>query len=122
VPVTKGRGNGFAHLEDVYNCEETVQKEQAAAYQANLKAQFASLTEQIEVFTKQLSIEGGRERRCHIPSSRGLKEEYEQGMEDEDGNPFVKCGVHGHQPLVQAHANRWESGFELNILKFNGGL
>jgi hypothetical protein len=43
-------------------------------------------------------------------------------MEDENENPFVKSGVHGCQPLVQAHANRWESSFKLNIPKFNGGL
>ena len=43
-------------------------------------------------------------------------------MEDENGNPFVEHGVHGHQPLVQAHGNRWESSFKLDILKFNMGL
>jgi hypothetical protein len=43
-------------------------------------------------------------------------------MEDENGNPFAERGVHGHQLLVQAQANRWESGFKLDIPKFNGGL
>jgi hypothetical protein len=43
-------------------------------------------------------------------------------MENEDGNPFVERGVHGHQPLVQAQANWRESGFKLNIPEFNGGL
>jgi hypothetical protein len=43
-------------------------------------------------------------------------------MEDEDGNPFAGRGVHGHQPLVQAQANRWESGFKLDVSEFNGGL
>jgi hypothetical protein len=42
--------------------------------------------------------------------------------EDENGNPFAERGVHRHQPLVQAQANRWESSFKLNILEFNGGL
>jgi plasmid stabilization system protein ParE len=46
-------------LEDVYNHEETIREEQAAAYQAHLEAQFASLRKQIKAFTKQLSIEGG---------------------------------------------------------------
>ena len=43
-------------------------------------------------------------------------------MEDEDKNPFAERGVHGHQPLVQAQANRLESGFKLDIPEFNGGL
>jgi hypothetical protein len=43
-------------------------------------------------------------------------------MEDDDGNPFAERGVHGHQPLVQAQANRWESGFKLNIPEFQGWL
>jgi hypothetical protein len=59
APITRERGNRFAHLEDVYNREETVREEQAAAYQAHSEAQFASLREQIEALTKQLSIRGG---------------------------------------------------------------
>jgi hypothetical protein len=43
-------------------------------------------------------------------------------MEDEDGNPFEERGVHGHQPLVQAQANRWEFRFKLNIPEFQGWL
>jgi hypothetical protein len=43
-------------------------------------------------------------------------------MEDEDRNPFAGHRVHGHQPLVQAQANWWESGFKLDIPEFNGGL
>jgi hypothetical protein len=43
-------------------------------------------------------------------------------MEDGNGNPFAERGVHKHQPLVQAQANRWEFGFKLDIPKFNGGL
>jgi hypothetical protein len=29
-------------------------------------------------------------------------------------------GVHKHQPFVQAQANRWEFGFKLDILEFQG--
>ena len=43
-------------------------------------------------------------------------------MEDEDGNLFTGRGVQEHQPLVQAQANWWDSGFKLDIPKFNGGL
>jgi hypothetical protein len=43
-------------------------------------------------------------------------------VEEENGNPFVERGVHKHQPLVQAQANQWESGFKLDIPEFNGGL
>jgi hypothetical protein len=49
-------------------------------------------------------------------------EEDDACMEDEDGNPFAERRVHGHQPLVQAQANRWESGFKLNIPEFQGWL
>jgi hypothetical protein len=41
-------------------------------------------------------------------------------VEDEDGNPFAERGVHGHQPLEQAQANRWESNFKLDIPEFQG--
>jgi hypothetical protein len=41
-------------------------------------------------------------------------------MEDEDENPFVEHRVHRRQPLVQAQANRWESGFKLDIPEFQG--
>ena len=60
-PVRRGRGRGncFAHLEDMYNCKKTAQEEQVAAYQAQSEAQFASLREQIEALTKQLSIGSG---------------------------------------------------------------
>jgi hypothetical protein len=122
VLVTMGRGNRFAHMEDVYNCEETICKEQGAAYQAHSEAQFAILREQIEALTKQLSIGGGRERHRHIPLPHSSVEEDEQSMEDEDRNPFVEHGVCRCQPLVQAYANQWESSFKLDILESNGGL
>jgi hypothetical protein len=43
-------------------------------------------------------------------------------MEDDNGNPFAERRVHMHHPLVQTQANRWESGFKLDIPEFNGGL
>jgi hypothetical protein len=43
-------------------------------------------------------------------------------MEDEDENPFAEHRVHRNQPLVQDQANRWESGFKLNIPEFQGWL
>jgi hypothetical protein len=49
-------------------------------------------------------------------------EEDDACMEDEDENPFAEHRVHGNQPLVQAQANRWESGFKLNIPEFQGWL
>jgi hypothetical protein len=79
------------------------------------------LREQIAVLTRQLSIKNVQDRRRHIPSPHDSEEE-DACMENEYGNPFAKCGVHRHQPLVQAQANRWESGFKLDILEFNGDL
>jgi hypothetical protein len=121
TPVIRGNGNYFAHLEGVNSREELVQEEPLVAYQAHSEAQFASLREQIAALTKQLSIGSGRDRRRHIPSPHESEEE-DARMEDEDGNRFARCGVNGHQPFVQAQANRWESGFKLDIPKFNGGL
>ena len=117
APVTRGR----ALLEDVDNRKEPVQEEQLTAFQAHPEAQFVSLREQIEALTKLMSNESGWNRRRHIPSSYELEEE-DAHVEDEDENPFAELGVHGHQPLEQAQANRWESSFKLNISEFNGGL
>jgi hypothetical protein len=118
APVTKGRGNRFAHLENVNDREEQVREEPLATYQAHSEAQFASLREQIAALTKLLSIESGRDRRRHIPSSH-KSEEDDARVEDED-ETFAERGVHRHQPLVQAQANRWESGFKLDIPEFQG--
>jgi hypothetical protein len=117
APVTRGRGNRFAHLEDVNNRQEPVREEPPATYQAQSKVQFASLREQIVALTKLLSIESGRDRSRHIPSPPESEED-DAIVEDEDGDPFVERGVHRHQPLVQAQANRWESGFKLDTPEF----
>jgi hypothetical protein len=117
APVTRGRGNRFAHLEDVNNRQEPVREEPPATYQAQSKVQFASLREQIAALTKLLSIESGRDRSRHIPSPPESEED-DAIVEDEDGDPFVECEVHRHQPLVQVQANRWESGFKLNTPEF----
>jgi hypothetical protein len=119
APVTRGRGNHFAQLEDVNDREEPVREEPPATYQAHSEAQFASLREQIAALTKLLSIGSGRDRRRHIPSPHDSEEE-DAYVEDEDGNPFAERRVHRHQPLVQAQANRWESGFKLDIPEFQG--
>jgi hypothetical protein len=121
APVTRGRGNRFAHLEDMNNRQEPVREEPLATYQEHSEAQFASLREQIAALTKQLSIKNERDRSQHIPSLHESEKE-DARMEDENGNPFAERIVHRHQPLVQAQANRWESGFKLDIPKFSGAL
>ena len=63
APVTRGRGNRFAHLEDMNSRKESVREEPLATYQAHSEAQFASLREQIAALTKQLSIRSGRDKR-----------------------------------------------------------
>jgi hypothetical protein len=115
--VTRGRGNHFAHLEDVNNCQEPVREEPPATYQAHSEVQFASLREHIAILTKLLSIESGRDRSRHIPSPPELEED-DAIVEDEDVDPFAERGVHRHQPLVQAQANRWESSFKLDTPEF----
>jgi hypothetical protein len=115
--VTRGRGNRFAHAEDTNDHKEPVREESSVAYQAHSKAQFASLREQIAALTKLLSIGSGRDRRRHIPSPHESEED-DAIVEDEDGDPFAERGVHRHQPLVQAQANWWESGFKLDTPEF----
>jgi hypothetical protein len=117
--VTRGRSNRFAHLENVNDREEPVREEPPATYQAHSEAQFTSLREQIAALTKLLSIGGGQDRRRHIPSPHESEED-DARVEDEDGNPFAERGVHRHEPLVQAQANRWESSFKLDIPEFQG--
>jgi hypothetical protein len=117
APVTRGRGNRFAHAEDMNDRKEPIKEESSATYQAHSKAQFASLWEQIAALTKLLSISSGRDRRRHIPSPHESEED-DTIMEDEDGDLFAECGMHRHQPLVQAQANRWESGFKLDTPEF----
>jgi hypothetical protein len=117
VPITRGRGNRFAHLEDVNNHQEPVREEPPATYQAQSEVQFVCLREQIAALTKLLSIESGRDRSRHIPSPPESEED-DAIVEDKDEDPFVERGVHRHQPLVQAQANRWESGFKLDTPEF----
>jgi hypothetical protein len=93
APVTRGRGNHFAQLEDVNDREEPVREESPATYQAHSEVQFASLREQIAALTKLLSIGSGRDRRRHIPSPHDSEEE-DAYVEDEDGNPFAERRVH----------------------------
>jgi hypothetical protein len=119
APITRGRGNRFAHLENVNDREEPVREEPPATYQAHSKAQFVSLREQIVALIKLLSIGSGRDRRWHIPLPHESEED-DARVEDEDKNPFAERRVHRHQPLVQAQANRWESGLKLDILEFKG--
>jgi hypothetical protein len=121
APVTRGRGNHFAQSEDGYDREEPVREKSPAAYQAHLEAQFANLRKQIAGLTRQLSIKNVQDKRRHIPSPHDSEEE-DARVVDENGNPFAERGVHRHQPLVQAQANQWESGFKLDIPEFNGGL
>jgi hypothetical protein len=120
TPVTRGRGNRFVCLEDVDNREELIREEQLAAFQAHSEAQFVSLREQINAFTKLMSNESGRFKCQHI-SLPYESEEEDTRVEDEDGNLFGERGVYRHQPLVQAQANQWESSFKLNIPKFRKG-
>ena len=61
----------------------------------------------------------GRRGRRHQPSLPISEEEDKQGDEEETGNSFARPRAHGHQ-LVQAHVNRWESGFKLKIPEFQG--
>jgi hypothetical protein len=89
APVTRGKGNRFAHMEDVNDRKEPVSEEPPATYRAYSEAQFASLREQIAALTKLLSIGSGRDRRWHIPSPYELEEE-DALVEDEDGNPFAE--------------------------------
>jgi hypothetical protein len=101
APITRGRGNRFAHSEDGNDPKKPVREESPAAYQAHSEVQFASLREQIAVLTRQLSIKNVQDRRQQIPSPHDSEEE-DARVENEYGNPFAERRVHRHQPLVQA--------------------
>jgi hypothetical protein len=76
---------------------------------------------EFEALTTQMATLSGHRGRRHQPSLLVSEEEDKQGDEEETGNPFVGCRAHGHQP-VQAHVNRWESSFKLEIPEFQGCL
>jgi hypothetical protein len=103
APVTRRRGNRFAHLEDVNDREEPVREEPPATYQAHSEAQFASLREQIVTLTKLLSIVGiyphctPRRRKMHM--WRMKTETLLRSAECIDINPLNKLRPIGGNPI-----------------------
>jgi hypothetical protein len=100
APVTRGRGNRFAHSEDGYDREEPITEKPPATYQAHSEVQFASLREQIAALTKLLSIESGRNRSRHIPSPPESEED-DAVVEDEVGDPLRSAECTDINPLYR---------------------
>ena len=56
APITSGKGNRYASLHDVYDCEELVREEQEVTWLQHVEEKFEAMRDQIEAFTTQLSI------------------------------------------------------------------
>lgn len=117
APVTRGKGNCYGSLHDVYEHEELVCGEQDATQWQHMEEQYKAMRDQIEALTTQLSNTRGPNVRHHRPPLHASEEEDEDGYGYESENPFVERCTHGRQPSMQAHANWWESEFKLDVPK-----
>jgi hypothetical protein len=120
APVTRRKGNRFPTQHDEDNREESGHEEQRMTNGDNEEVQ-AAMRAQIEDLTNQLAESRLYDRRRRRTPPRQEEEEDEGDYGYESANPFAKCRTQGRQPPAQAHANRWESGFKLDILEFSGG-
>jgi hypothetical protein len=61
--------------------------------------------------------------RCwHRTPPRQKEEEDEGDYGYESANPFAEHRKQGRRPPAQAYANRWKSGFKLDIPEFSEGM
>ena len=123
APVTRRKGNCYPSSHDAYECAESTHEEPEATQEGHEEDPHAALRAQIADLTQQLAeshLYDIRRQRQTPP----WQEEEEDGSDDSYGsaNPFAERQTQGRRPPAQAHANRWESGFKLDIPKFSGGL
>jgi hypothetical protein len=123
APVTRKGGNRCASLHDVYEHSDSVHEEPEATSEGHEEDLQAALRARIEDLTRQLDksrLYDIRRRRRTPPQ----REEEDGGSDDSYGsaNPFAERRTQGRRPPAQAHANRWESGFKLDIPEFSGGM
>ena len=112
--VTRRKGNHFPTLHDENDREESRHEEQRTTNEDNEEVQVA-MRAQIEDLTNQLAESCLYDSRRRQTPPQQEEEEDEGDYDYESANPFAKCRTQGRRPPVQAHANRWENGFKLNI-------
>jgi hypothetical protein len=119
--VTRRKGNRFPTQHNEDDREESGHEDQRTTNGDNMEVQ-AAMRVQIEDLTNQLAESCLYDRRQHRTPPRQVEEEDEDDYGYESTNPFAECRTQGRQPPAQAHANRWESGFKLDIPEFSGGV
>jgi hypothetical protein len=120
APVTRRKGNRFPTQQDEDDREESGHEGQRTTSGDNEDVQ-AAMRAQIEDLTNQLAELRLYDKRWRRTPPRQKEEEYEDDYGYGFAIPFAERRNQGRRPPAQAHANRWESGFKLDILEFSGG-
>jgi hypothetical protein len=123
APITRKGGNRYASLHDMYEHSDSVHEDPEATPEGHEEDLQAALRARIEDLTRQLDesrLYDIRRRRRTPPQ----QEEEDSGSDDSYGaaNHFAERQTQGRRPPAQAHANRWESGFKLDIPEFSEGM
>jgi hypothetical protein len=118
APVTRRKGNRFPTQQDEDDCEESGHEEQRTTNGDNEDVQ-AAMRAQIEDLTNQLAESRLYDKRWRRTPPRQEEEEDDYGYGS--AIPFAERRMQGRRPSTQAHANRWESGFKLDIPEFSRG-
>ena len=118
--VTRRKGNRFPIQHDEDDREESGHEEQRTTNGDNEEVQVA-MRAQIKDLTNQLAESHLYDRRQRQTPPRQEEEEDEGDYGYESANPFTERQMQGRRPPAQAHANRWESGFKLDISEFSRG-
>jgi hypothetical protein len=121
APVTRRKGNRFPTQHDEDDREESGHEEQRTTNGDNEEIQ-AAMRAQIEDLTNQLAESRLHDRRRRRTPPRREEEEDEDDYGYGSAIPFAERRMQGRRPPAQAHANRWESGFKLDIPEFSGGM
>ena len=121
APVTRRKGNRFPTQHDEDDREESGHEDQRTTNGDNEEVQ-AAMRAQIEDLTSQLAESRLYDRRRRRTPPRQEEEEDEGNYGYESTNPFTERWTQGRRPPAQAHANRWESRFKLDIPEFSGGM
>ena len=121
APFTRRKGNRFPTQHDEDDREESGYEDQRTTNGDHKEVQ-AAMRAQIEDLNSQLAESRLYDRRRRRTPPRQEEEEDEGNYGYESTNPFAERRTQGRRPPAQAHANRWESGFKLDIPKFSGGM
>jgi hypothetical protein len=119
--VTRRKGNRFPTHHDEYDREESGHQEQGTTNGDNEEVQ-AAMRAQIEDLANQLAESRLYDRCRRRTPTRREEEEDEDDYDYGSTIPFAERRMQGRRPPAQAHANRWESGFKLDILGFSWGM